>query len=81
MKSSKWNKVQVPSYQGGMNSVIEKAMKGTQYETMFGNGFYRHELTVHSYRELGTAVEAAVEVRLYDDNNKMIHFQLGQIFL
>lgn len=81
MKSSKWNKVLVPSYQGGMNGVIEKAMQNSPYAPMFGNGLYRHELTVHSYREIGTAVEAAVEVRLYDDNNKMIHFQLGQVFL
>lgn len=83
MECSKWNRVLAPAYTGGMNSVIMHAMRSSPFSYLLdvNDNFLTSTLTVHAYREVGTAVEAAVEIRTFDWNGKLVSCKLTNITL
>lgn len=82
MESTQWRKPIVSAHQGGMNAIIARSLAASPYAHLLGNGYYSPEVTVHAYREVGTAVEAAIEIRFFDlDTNKLKLVQLANIIL
>lgn len=83
LKSSKWQKVLAEAHTGGMNMVIRNAIKHSPYAHLLieDDNFMTNSLNVHSYREVGSAVEVAIEIGVWDWNNKLISCKLMNIFL
>ena len=65
MKKSKWMKPICDDPMMGINPVIISALKrSSQSCRVFGNeAFIDTEVIIHSYREIGTALEVIVEAR------------------
>lgn len=69
-----------------MHSVIKSAILRSSFSYLLGlieegRFYFRSELVVHSYREIGTAVEVAIEIRFFNKENKIIKAKLTNIKL
>ncbi|URC22242.1 hypothetical protein CHUUTOTORO_01570 [Serratia phage vB_SmaM-ChuuTotoro] len=72
LKSTKWRKVLAEAHTGGMNNVIRSAIWQSHWAHLLTKGPGYVTLNVHSFREVGTAVDAAIELEYWDTNNKRV---------
>lgn len=81
LKSSKWQKVLADANTGGMTMVIRAAIWQSHWAHLLTKGSDYVTLNVHSYREVGTAVEVAIELNYWDNNRRMVGCRLLNITL
>lgn len=76
MKTSPWRKPVEDI--GGINHLIELGFKqswwGVDLRRFSETPDTRYDFIVHSYREVGTALQAAIEVRFYFDWDSNKHY-------
>lgn len=62
MKKTKWQRPICDDQMLGINPVIIAAIKKNDHSGVFGNeAFVKTKVIIHSYREIGTALEVCLE--------------------
>lgn len=62
MKTTHWRKPITDVLHTGMDALIYSAYKKSHFDS--SASVFSEEFIVHAYREIGTAVEASIEVRV-----------------